>query len=163
MLFPLLASAAILAGVGNSHFMGEAGPFAIVMADARKGDFGAEVGWDSAAKLETSDGWRVHGSADYWQGAISVGLGYSHRHTSQWTKDRLWVRASVKQGIIRLIAQAAPNSKNMEAMAELRVRMQHKRFVLEPRSWIGWHSTAEELGGYAYGLSILVGVGHPSQ
>jgi hypothetical protein len=45
----------------------------------------------------------------------------------------------------------------MEAKVEARLRLQHRWAVVEPRAWVGWHTMAEEIGGYAYGLSIMVG------
>jgi hypothetical protein len=65
--------------------------------------------------------------------------------------------AGVTHGPLWLLASVAPDSRNMEAKAEVRLRLQHRWAVVEPRFWVGWHTMAEEIGGYAYGLSIMVG------
>ena len=56
-----------------------------------------------------------------------------------------------------LLAEVAPDSSNMEARMEARVTLRHRWAIVEPRAWVGTHSTAEELGGYAYGVDILIG------
>ena len=120
-------------------------------------------GWlTTAPKLESRDGWATRLGADWWAGPISVGASWSHRETSLWSKDRLFVRASAQHGPLRLIAEVAPDSSNMEARGEARVRLSAPawgvRLLMEPRAFVQWHTTAEELGGYAWGLSMMVGV-----
>jgi hypothetical protein len=117
-----------------------------------------EAQWDAAHKVETGDGWSARGAADWRTGPLTLGAGYSHRHTRRWSKDVWWARAGVQSGPLWLLASVAPDSRNMEAKVEARIRLRYKRAVLEPRLWVGWHTVAEELGGYAYGASVLVGV-----
>lgn len=155
----LLASAAILAGTSSSHNMGETGAAPMLVAEARLGAFGGEVQFVASHKVETGDGWAARGSLDYWEGPLSVGLGYTRRETRAWHKDVLWARASVEHGKLRLVAQVAPTSDRMEAQVEARLTLAHKWLRLEPRAWVGTHTVAEELGGYAYGLSMLAGWG----
>lgn len=139
--------------------MGESGPGLAVSADAWLGTaVRLEAGLDTLAKVETGDGWSARGAADYSTGPITLGLGYTHRHTSAWSKDVFWARAGVQSGPLWLLASIAPTSPNMEAKVEARLRLRHRHVIVEPRAWVGWHSTAEELGGYAYGVSCLVGV-----
>jgi len=157
MTFPLLA-AAVLVGVGSSQRVGEQSPAFVAAADVRRSIVQAEGWFTSAHKLETGDGWATRLGADFWSGPISVGAHWSHRETSVWSKDRLFVRASIQHGPLRLLAEAAPDSSNMEAKAEARLRLKHKWAVAEWRAWVGWHTQAEEIGGYAYGFSVLLGV-----
>lgn len=159
----LALAAAVLAGLGSTHHMGERSPAAVVAVDARVGDVQGEASLTLAPKVETGDGWLTHATADWWSGPISVGLGYSHRQTSAWSKDVMWVRASTEHGPLRLILEAAPHSRNMETKGEVRLRLRCRRAIVEPRAFMGWHTTAEELGGYAYGVTILVGFGSDTQ
>jgi hypothetical protein len=154
---PYLA-AAILMGIGGSHHVGEQSPAFVASADVRRSIVQAEGWLNTAPKLETGDGWATRLGADFWSGPISLGAHWAHRETGEWRKDRLFVRASAQHGPLRLIAEVAPSSSNMEAKAEARLRLRHRWAVMEPRAWVMWHSTAEELGGYAYGISLLVGV-----
>lgn len=154
----LLLSAAILAGIGSSQRMGEQSPFAVVSADAWLGDaVRLEAGWEGAAKVETGDGWALRGAADWRSGFLTLGGAYSYRHTSRWTKDAWWARAGVQSGPLWLLASIAPDSRNMEAKLEARIRLHHRWAVVEPRAWVGWHTVAEELGGYSCGVEILLG------
>jgi len=154
----LYLAAAILVGLGSTHNVGERSPAFTAGAEMRYRAVQAE-GWYSAApKIETGDGWATRLGADVWSGPISVGASWAHRETSQWSKDRLFVRASAQHGPLRLIAEVAPDSPNMEARGEVRLHLRHRWAVVEPRAWVGTHSTAEELGGFAWGVTILCGV-----
>ena len=154
----LYLAAAILAGMGSSQRMGERSPAFMASADMRYRAVQAE-GWYSAApKIETGDGWATRLGGDVWSGPISVGASWAHRETSVWSKDRLFVRASIQHGPLRLLAEVAPDSPNMEAKAEARLRLRHRWAVVEPRAWVGRHSTSEQLGGYSWGLETLIGV-----
>ena len=154
---PLVLAAAILAGMGSSQRMGERSPAFVAEADARWRTVQAEAWYSSAPKIETGDGWSTRVGADVWSGPISVGASWAHRQTSVWSKDRLFVRASIQHGPLRLLAEVAPDSPNMEAKAEARLRLRHRWAVVEPRAWVGRHSTSEQLGAYSYGLDILMG------
>lgn len=156
-MLPLLA--AILAGVSSSHNMGEQGVAPVLVAEAKLGDFGAEAQFAKSAKVETGDGWLARGSVDYWDGPLSIGLGYTRRETSAWAKNVMWARASLRHGRLRLVAEVAPLSDYMEAKAEARLTLAHKWIRVEPRAFVGWHRMAEELGGYSYGVSVLAGWG----
>jgi hypothetical protein len=162
-MFPYLA-AAILAGMGSTHNVGEQSPAFQMSADARWGIVQVEGWLTTAPKIESHDGWATKVGADFWSGPISVGASWAHRETSLWSKDRLFVRASAQHGPLRLIAEVAPTSSNMEAKAEARLRLSAPvwglRLIAEPRAFVEWHTTAEELGGYAYGLTILIGAGN---
>lgn len=161
LMLPLLLSASLLAGIASSHRMGESGPGLAVSADTWLGTaVRLEAGLDTIAKVETGDGWSARGAADYSTGPITLGLGYTHRHTSAWSKDVLWARAGVQHGAVWLLASIAPDSPNMEAKLEARIRLRHRWAVVEPRLWVGTHSTVEELGGFAYGASCYVGWAH---
>lgn len=159
MLLPLLASVALLAGTGASHNLGEQGLSLVLAAEAKRSSLSAEVTWDSSDKVETGDGWLLDAATDWHTGLLTLGAGYSHRETSQWTKDVWWARAGVQQGPLWLLASVAPTSPNMEAKLEARLTMRHRWAVVKPRAWVAWHTTAEELGGYAWGLSMLIGGG----
>jgi hypothetical protein len=160
MLAPILASVAILAGLGSSHRMGEQSPAFAVSADAWLGEsVRFEAGWDAAHKVETGDGWSVRGAADWRSGFLTLGAGYTRRQTSAWSKETGWARVGVQSGPLWLLAIVAPTSPNMESRLEARVRLRHGWTIVESRGWVGWHTTAEQIGGYAYGLSLLVGVG----
>ena len=155
----LCLAAAVLAGLTSTHRMGEQGAALSVAADAWLGEqVRIEAGWDGMAKIETGDGWSARGAADWRQGFLTLGAGYTHRHTSAWSKDVWWARAGMQSGPLWLLASVAPDSPNMEAKLEARLRLRHRWAVVEPRAWVGTHSTAEELGGYSYGVSILLGV-----
>ena len=152
-------AAAVLVGIGSSQRVGEDSPAFVASADVRRSIVQAEGWLTTAPKIETGDGWATRLGADVWSGPISVGAHWSHRETSQWSKDRLFVRASIQHGPLRLLGEVAPDSPQMEAKVEARLRLQHRHLVMEPRAWVGWHTTAEELGGYSWGLSMLVGFG----
>ena len=158
-MLSLFLSVALLAGVTSSHRMGESGPSLAMSADTWLGSaVRLEAGLDMLAKVETGDGWSARGAADWRQGFLTLGAGYTHRHTSAWSKDVWWARAGMQSGPLWLLASVAPDSPNMEAKLEARLRLRHRWAVVEPRAWVGTHSTAEELGGYSYGVSILLGV-----
>jgi hypothetical protein len=154
------AEHAVLAGIGTTERMGESAPALTLAADARYGILQAEAWWTGADKVESGDGWASRLGLDLWAGTLSIGASWAHRETSAWSKDVLFVRASAQQGPLRLLAEVAPGSRLMEAYAEARLRLHpQSRIDMEPRAWVGWHTRAEELGGYAWGLSILLGVG----
>lgn len=154
----LLLSAALLGGVGTTHRMGESGLAVVVAAQVRIRAISAEAILDTADKIETGDGYIARLAADWNGGPLTLGAGWSYRQTSAWSKRVWWARAGVRSGPVWLLASIAPDSPNMEAKAEARVSLRHRWAVVEPRAWVGWHTRAEELGGYAYGLEILVGV-----
>ena len=116
-----------------------------------------EASWDAAHKVETGDGWSARGAADWRTGSLTLGADYTHRHTSAWSKDVWWARAGIQSGPLWLLASVAPDSRNMEAKVEARLTLRHRWAIVEPRAWVGTHSTAEELGSYAYGVDILIG------
>ena len=157
-MLPLLLSGAVLLGVGTTTRVGEDSPAFVAAADARRGWVQGEAWLTTAPKLETGDGWATRLGADFWSGPISLGAHWSHRETSIWSKDRLFIRVSTQHGPLRILAEVAPDSPNLEAKAEARLRLRHRWAVMEPRAWVGTHSTVEELGGYAWGFSMLVGV-----
>lgn len=154
----LYLAAAILAGIGSSQNVGEQTPAFVATADVRRGIVQAEGWFSNAPKIETGDGWATRLGADVWSGPISIGASWAHRETSVWHKDRLYVRASAQHGPLRLIAEIAPDSPNLEAKGEARVRLRHSWAVLEPRFWVEYHSAVERLGGYGWGFTMLVGV-----
>ena len=154
----LLFAAAVLVGLGSTQRVGEQSPAFVAAADIRRSIVQAEGWLTTAGKIETGDGWATRLGADFWSGPISLGAHWSHRETSPWSKDRLFLRASIQHGPLRLLAEAAPDSQNEEIKAEARLRLQHKHLVMEPRAWVMWHSTSHELGGPGYGFSILMGV-----
>ena len=154
----LYLAAAILAGMGSSQRMGERSPAFVAGADVRYRAVQAEAWYSAAPKIETGNGWATRLGAEVWSGPISVGASWAHRQTSAWSKDRLFVRASIQHGPLRLLAEVAPDSPNMEARAEARLRLRHGWAIVEPRAWVGTHSTAEEIGGYAWGIETLIGV-----
>ena len=156
-MVPLYLAAAILAGMGSSQRMGEVSPFAVAAAEVSHKAFVVEAGWDSADKVENRSGWSLRGAGDWHCGFLTLGAGYSYRRTSEWSKDAWWARAGVQSGPLWLIASIAPDSRNMEAKLEARLRLRHRWAIVEPRAWVGTHSTAEELGGYSYGVDILMG------
>lgn len=149
---------AVLAGPASSHNLGERSPFVQVFSEYRLPCLSVEGTWLSADKVETGDGWLVNGALDYWAGPLSVGAGYTYRHTGAWSKRVWWARAGIEHKGLRLLAIVAPGSPNMEARLEARLRLSTGHLALEPRFWVGTHTTAEELGSYAYGASMLVGV-----
>jgi len=154
----LLASVALLAGTGASHNLGEQGIAFVVSAEAQYRSLSAEATWDTSDKVETGDGWLLDAASDWHTGPLTLGAAYSRRETSQWAKDVWWARAGVQHGPLWLLASVAPTSKNMEAKAEFRLRCVYRRLVVEERVYVQWHTTAQELGSYAYGLTVLVGV-----
>lgn len=155
----LYLAAALLIGLTSSERMGEQSPALLVQADAWLGEHvRVEAQWDAAHKIETGDGWSARGAADWRTGPLTLGAGYTYRHTSAWSKDVWWARAGIQSGPLWLLASVAPDSPNREAKVEARLRGQYKHLLIEPRAWIGTHSTVEKLGGYAYGLEVLVGV-----
>ena len=158
----LYLAAAVLIGIGTTQRVGEERPAFVAAADIRK-SIVQDEGWlTTAGKIETGDGWASRLGADFWSGPISLGAHWSHRETSVWSKDRLFVRASIQHGPLRLLAEAAPDSVNEEIKAEARLRLAvpvgGSHVLVEPRAFVMWHSTTEQLGGPAYGLSILVGL-----
>lgn len=158
MLF-LYLSAALLGGIGSSQRMGEVSPFAVASLQAGYRAVGGEVYWDNAAKVENNSGWLTSVAGDWHTGPLTLGAAWSHRQTREWSKDRLFVRAGIQSGPLWLLLHIAPDSPNMEARIEARIRLAHRWARVEPRAFVGWHTTAEELGGYAFGVSTLVGWG----
>ena len=162
-MLSLLLSGAVLLGVGTTTRVGEDSPAFVMAADARRGWVQGEAWLTTAPKLESQDGWASRLGMDFWSGPISLGASWAHRETSLWSKDRLFIRASTQHGPLRLIAEVAPDSPNLEAKGEARLRLSAPawggRVVLEPRAFVQTHSTVEELGGYAWGFAMLVGVG----
>ena len=138
--------------------MGEVSPFALVTAQAGYRAISGEILWDSADKIENHSGWSLRGAGDWHCGVLTLGAGYTYRHTDLWSKQRWWARAGIQQGPLWLLASIAPDSPNMEARAEARLRLRHGWAIVEPRAWVGTHSTAEEIGGYAWGIETLIGV-----
>ena len=159
-MLSLHLSAALLAGIGSSQRMGEVSPFAVATVQAGYRAVSGEVYWDNAAKVENHSGWLLRGAADWQTGPLTLGAAVSHRKTSGWSKTVGWARAGVRSGPLWLLASIAPDSPNMEARVEARLRLRHRWAVVEPRAWVGWHTTAEELGGYAWGVSTLIGWAH---
>ena len=155
-------AAAVLVGLGSTQRVGEQSPAFVASADVRRSIVQAEGWLTTAGKIETGDGWATRLGADFWSGPISVGAHWSHRETSQWRKDRLFVRVSTQHGPLRILAEVAPDSPNLEAKLESRVRLSVPawgvRLVMEPRAFVMYHSTSEELGGYSYGVALLVGI-----
>jgi len=150
----------VLAGPASSHNMGESSPFVQVFSEYRHHHISAEGTWSSADKVETGDGWLLNGAVDYWPGPfqlLSVGAGYTYRHTGRWGKRVWWARAGIEYEGVRILAVVAPASPNMEARLEFRLSLQRGHVALQPRFWVGRHSTSQELGGYSYGASMLVG------
>jgi hypothetical protein len=141
-MLALLASMAILAGVGSTHNVGEQSPAFTATADSRYRFAQGEAWFTTAHKIETGDGWASRLGADLWSGPLSLGASWAHRETSLWRKDRLFVRASVQHGPLRLLAEVAPTSPQMEAKAEARLRLQSRWAIVEPRAWIEWHTAA---------------------
>jgi hypothetical protein len=137
--------------------MGEVSPFALVTAQAGYRAISGEILWDSADKVENHSGWSLRGAGDWHCGFLTIGAGYSYRRTSAWSKDAWWARAGVQSGPLWLLASIAPDSRNMEAKLEARLRLRHRWAVVEPRAWVGRHSTSEQLGAYSWGLDILMG------
>ena len=158
----LLYAAAVLVGLGSTQRVGEQSPAFVASADVRRSIVQAEGWLTTAPKLETGDGWATRLGADFWSGPISLGAHWSHRETSRWSKDRLFIRASTQHGPLRLIAEVAPDSPNLEAKGEARLRLSAPawgvRLLMEPRAFVMYHSKTEELGGYSYGVALLVGV-----
>jgi hypothetical protein len=150
----LILAAAVLAGLTSAHGVGERGTSLQVSADAQVGRIQAEAVWRAADKVETGDGWASRLGADLWLGPLSVGGSWAHRGTSAWTKDRAFVRASVRHGPLRLLFEAAPSSMNAERYAELRLRLRGKWALIEPRAWVGRHAQSD----LAWGFGCLVGV-----
>lgn len=153
-----LQTAAILAGLATTHNVGEHRQALDVAADARLGVVQAEGWFTTADKIETGDGWASRLGVDTWSGPLSVGASWAHRQTGHWTKDVLFVRVGAAHDGLRILAEVAPTSPNMEARLETRLRLHHGSVLVEPRAWVGWHITTKELGGYAYGLSLLIGL-----
>ena len=157
-MLTLLLSAALLAGVGSTQRMGEVSPFAVAVAQVSHRAFVVEAMWDDADKIENHSGWSLRGAGDARVGFLTIGAGYSYRRTSAWSKDAWWARAGIQQGPLWLLASIAPDSRGMEAKLEARLRLRHRWAIVEPRAWVGTHRTAEELGGYAWGIETLIGV-----
>lgn len=157
MLYILL-SAALLGGIGSSKRMGEVSPFAVASLQAGYRAISGEVCWDSADKIENHSGWSLRGAGDARLSFLTVGGAYSYRHTNGWSKDAWWLRTGIVAGPLWVIASAAINSPNQERKIEARLRLRHKWIVVEPRLWLGHHSTSDQLGGPNYGADILMGV-----
>lgn len=156
-MLTLLASVAILAGVGSSHHMGEVSPFPLVAIQAQHKFLALEGEWDNADKVENGSGWSLRGSGDLKASFLTIGGGYSYRHTDTWSKEAWWIRAGIAIGPVWLLASMAPTSSNEERKIELRYTLRHKWLEIQPRAWIGDHSTSDELGGPSYGLEMLIG------
>jgi hypothetical protein len=154
----LYLAAAILAGMGSSQRMGEVSPFAVAVAQVSHKAFIAEAGWDGADKVENGSGWSLRGAGDARVGFLTIGAGYTYRHTDTWSKDAWWLRTGAVIGPLWVIASVALGSPNEERKLEARLTLRHKWIVVEPRLWIGRHSTSEALGGPSYGADILMGV-----
>jgi len=154
----LYLAAAILAGIGSSQRMGEVSPFAVAVAQVSHQAFVFEAGWDSADKVENGSGWALRGSGDAVVNFLTIGGAYTYRHTDLWSKDAWWLRTGVTLGPVWVIASIALGSPNEERKLEARLRLRHKWLAVEPRIWIGRHSTSEALGGPSYGADILMGV-----
>ena len=153
----LYLAAAILAGMGSSQRMGEISPYAVAVAQVSHKAFVVEAMWDDADKIENHSGWSLRGAGDARVGFLTIGAGYTYRHTDLWSKQRWWARAGAQSGPLWLIASIASDSQNMEAKLEARLRLRHRWAVVEPRAWVGRHSTSEQLGAYSWGLDILIG------
>lgn len=156
-MLPLLLSASLLAGIGASQRLGEKSPYLVVSGDIGIHNIRAEILFDSADKIETGNGYLVSGIVDVEIGILTLGSAYSHRETKVWSKDVLFGRVGIKQEPLWIIASIAPNSPNMEAKLEARLRGKIKRVLLETRFWVGSHSTSSELHGYSYGSTVLIG------
>jgi len=157
-MLPYLA-AAVLVGLTSTERMGEKTPALVVQADAWVGEhLRVEGGWDSADKVATGNGWSARGAADFVTGPLTIGAGYTYRHTGEWTKQVWWARAGIQHGPLWLLGIIAPESPGMEAKVEARLRLKHRWAVIEPRAWVGTHKTAREIGGYSWGLTMLVGI-----
>ena len=134
--------------------MGERTPAFMGATEVRAGALQVEASWDGADKIETGDGWPSRVGADVWVGRVSGGAYWVHRETSEWRKDRLFVRGSMRAGPVRVVGEWAPGSPNEEMKLEGRVRIRLGWWVVEPRGWVGRHSTSKR----AWGLACLVGV-----
>jgi hypothetical protein len=154
----LILSAALLAGIGSSQRMGEVSPFTVVTAQAGYRAISGEILWDSADKVENRSGWSLRGAGDARLSFLTVGGAYTYRHTDGWSKDAWWLRTGAVIGPVWLIASVALGSPNEEKKLEARLRLRHKWIAVEPRLWIGKHSTSDQLGGPSYGADILMGV-----
>ena len=157
-MLPLLLSAALLGGIGSSQRMGEVSPFAVAVAQVNHKAFIAEVGWDSADKVENRSGWSLRGAGDARIAFLTIGGAYTYRHTDGWSKDAWWLRSGLVLGPVWLIASVALGTPNEERKLEARLRLRHRWIAVEPRLWIGHHSTSDDLGGPSYGADILVGI-----
>ena len=157
-MLSLLLASALLAGVGSSKRMGEQSPFAVASLQAGYRAVCGEVYWDSADKIENHSGWSLRGAGDARLSFLTVGGAYSYRHTDTWSKDAWWLRAGAHAGPVWIIASIALGSPNEERKIEARLRLRHKWIAVEPRLWLGHHSTSDQLGGPSYGADMLIGV-----
>jgi len=157
-MLPIILSAALLGGLGSSQRMGEVSPFAVVTAQAGYRAISGEILWDSADKIENHSGWSLRGAGDARIEFLTVGGAYTYRHTNGWSKGVPWLRAGALIGPVWLLASIALGSPNEEKKLEARLRLRHKWAVVEPRLWLGHHSTSDDLGGPSYGADILMGV-----
>jgi hypothetical protein len=160
----LLFSAAILAGFGTTRNVGEQSSPAFTLAgDFRRGPVQGEVWVTDADKVGAGNGWASRLGADVWAGPLSIGAHWSHRETSLWSKDRLFVRASAAHGPLRLLCEVAPDSSNREIKGEARLRIVlpilGAKAVVEPRGFVMSHSQVEQVGGLGWGLALYGGLG----
>jgi len=156
-MLTLLLSAALLGGLGSSQRMGEVSPFAVATAQAGYRAISGEILWDSADKIENGSGWSLRGAGDARIEFLTVGGAYTYRHTDGWSKDAWWLRSGIVLGPVWLIASVALGTPNEERKLEARLRLRHGWLAVEPRLWIGHHSTSDQLGGPSYGADILIG------
>jgi hypothetical protein len=159
----LFLAAAILAGFGTTCNVGEQSSPAFTLAgDFRRGPVQGEVWATDADKVGAGNGWASRLGADVWAGPLSIGAHWSHRDTSLWHKDRLFVRASAQHGPLRLLCEVAPDSSNREIKGEARLRFAFPAFgaklVLEPRYFVMSHSRSDDIG-LGWGVSLLGGIG----
>jgi hypothetical protein len=153
-MLSLLLSAALFYGMESSTRLGETSPSLVGAAEVQAHGWRIEGLFSPVDKIETGDGCLTHGTLEWQPGLLGVGVGWSHRHTSQWTKDVLWLRAGLQQGPLRVLAEVAPDSHNREAKIETRLRLCRQWLCGEGRYWIEAHS--QDADGYAHGALVLV-------
>jgi len=143
----------VLAGVGRTRGMGEAGaaPEAALAWTSRR--LALEGSWYGAAKVESGAGWGIQGAGEVRVGPAGIGLAYTYRDGGPWSKSYPWARASLGAGPVRLIGEWALGGYNHERRLELRVTGRHRALVVEPRVYVVRH-----LQGTGYGAAVLVGV-----
>jgi len=152
----LLASMAIMAGLGTTHNIGEASPSAMVYTEAGWQRLVAEASFDTADKVETGNGWVSRLGADAWAGPVSLGASWAHRQTNVWTKDVFFLRASAKRGPVRILAEVAPSSPNAEAKLEMRLRSRG-HVAVEPSWFVEWYRDGRGQRRMGYGAGLRVG------